>query len=86
MFIYIFQMLCHNTPVYIKKLCNGLLGQPDVVILNPYLNSILMCIFREHKEIHCAVADLQFIFFGICHVTSPSELRFIIILTIFLLY
>ena len=35
-------MLCHNAPVYIKKLCNGLLGQPNVVILYSYLNAILM--------------------------------------------
>ena len=45
-----------QAPVYIKKLCNSLLGQPNVVILYPYLNAILMSIFREHKEIHCAVA------------------------------
>ena len=72
-FIYIFQMLCHNAPVYIKKLCNGLLRQPDIVILYPYLNAILMDIFREHKEIHCAVADLQFILLGVCHVVSPQS-------------
>lgn len=72
-FIYIFQMLCHNAPVYIKKLCNGLLGQPNVVILYSNLNAILMGIFREHKEIHCAVADLQFILLGVCHIVSPQS-------------
>ena len=66
-------MLCHNAPVYIKKLRNGLLRQPDIVILYPYLDAILMGIFREHKEIHRAVADLQFILLGVCHVVSPQS-------------
>ena len=72
-FIYIFQMLCHNAPVYIKKLCNGLLRQPDIVVLHAHFDPILMGIFREHKEIHCAVADLRFIRLGVCHVVSPQS-------------
>ena len=51
-FIYIFQMLCHNAPVYIKKLCNGLLGQPNIVVLYSYLNAILMGCLLYTSRVH----------------------------------
>ena len=69
----VLEVLGHYASVYIKKLCNDLLGQPNIVVLYPYLNAILMGIFREHKEIHCAVADLQLILLGVCHIVSPQS-------------
>ncbi len=66
-------MFCDNASVYIEKLTNRLLCQPNIVILDTNFNSVLMGIFREHKEIHCAVADLRFILLGVCHVVSPQS-------------
>ena len=72
-FIYIFQVLCHNAPIHIKKLRNGLLCQPNIMILYPYLNAILTGILCKYEEIYRTVADLQLILFGVCHVVSPQS-------------
>ena len=72
----IFQVLCDNTSVYFKKLSNGFLGQPNILVLHPYFNSIFVGIPGKHKKIHRAVADLKRIFFAIRHVPSPQGMIF----------
>jgi len=54
-------MLGHYAAVNIKELTDGFLRQPNIVILHPDFDSILMGIFRKHQKIHGAITDLQLV-------------------------
>ena len=59
---YLFQVLGDDAAIHIEKLADGFLRQPDCVVLHPYLDAFFMGVFRKEEEVHCAVADLRFIF------------------------
>lgn len=61
-------MLGDNTAVHIEELTDGLLRQPDIVVLHTDFDALLMGVFRKDKKIHCAVANLQLVFW---HLASP---------------
>lgn len=63
-------MLCNNAPVRIKKLADCLLCQPYIVTLNTDFYAVLVSVFCNHKEIHCAVLNLQFVVFLFSHYVT----------------
>ena len=74
-FEYVFQVLGHDTALYIKELADGFLGQPNIVILYPDFDPILMGILRKHQKINGAIADLQLILLRFFHNTIQTPPR-----------
>ena len=54
----VLEVLGHYASVYIKKLCDPILSQPDLAILHTDFNAVFVSVVRKYKEIHRAVSDL----------------------------
>lgn len=54
-------MLGDNAAVHLKQLADGLLCQPDVAVLHPYLDAIGVGVFGKDQKVRGAVADFKFI-------------------------
>ena len=50
-------MLGHYASIHTKKLCDPILGQPDLAILHTDFNTVFTGILGENEEIDCTVTD-----------------------------
>ena len=59
----VLEMLGHYASVYIKKLCDPILSQPDLAILHTDFNTVVTGILSENEEIDCTVTNGFSVFF-----------------------
>lgn len=53
----VLEVLGHYASVYIKKLCDPILSQPDLAILHTDFNTVVTGILSENEEIDCTVTN-----------------------------
>ena len=59
----VLEVLGHYASVYIKKLCDPILSQPDLAILHTDFNTVVTGILSENEEIDCTVTNGFSVFF-----------------------
>ena len=59
----VLEVLGHYASVYIKKLCDPILCQPDLAILHTDFNTVITGILSENEEIDCTVTNGFSVFF-----------------------
>ena len=61
----VLEVLGHYASVYIKKLRDTILSEPDLAILNSDFDAVFTSILSKYKKIDCTVADGPSVFFEI---------------------
>ena len=64
----VFQVLCNDAPIHIKKLAYLLLGQPNIAILDSDLYAVFFGVICKNKEVNGAVPNLMLLFIFVTNV------------------